>query len=312
MIDAVPPGLAYGLLILLAIAVYLRLNKLWARKHVSEVAESISIPGIVLEFIVLFAIGIYLTLRGEMVGLLDGVLWLLSATILIIIGSGFWVSGQRQEGIWRLVKDSISREREELSLLAREFVSPSAAPQLIKVLTSMAAVDGVIDERERVLIDSFAKEWRLDFDLDDASIGDSSKRRLVNTQRALKSYLKTSPPPAQVAELLDVLHLVIDVDEETTEEEQVAYDEISGQVSQYLSDDPSAGEYVVVIAPQGDEQDEAIRLVLKRTEEYPYAGGKGYKLGVFFSRAYANVICKEYRALGFFTVVIYEPGKDPS
>lgn len=306
MIDALSPALAYGFLLLLAVAVYLRLNKLWSRKHVPEVAESISIPGIVLEFIVLFSIGLYLLTKGELVGLLDGLIWLISACIIVVIGSGFWVKGQRKEGLWRLVGGSISRERAELSLLAREFVSPSAAPQLINVLTSMAAVDGVIDERERELVSSFAKEWRLNIDLDNIQVSSSSNRRLVNTQRALQAYLKTSPPYAQVRELLDVLTLVIDVDEETSEEEQVAFDEISGQINQYLSEGLGGGSFIVVIAPQGEEQDEAIRLVLKKTEEYPYAGGKGYKLGQFFSRAYADVICKEYRALGFFTVVIEE------
>ena len=66
----------------------------------------------------------------------------------------------------------------------------------------------------------------------------------------------------------------------------------------------------VVIAPQDEQQDEAIRLMLKNVELHAYAGGKGYTVGSFFSSDYAEIICAEYRSLGFFTVVMQEQEAD--
>ena len=49
---------------------------------------------------------------------------------------------------------------------------------------------------------------------------------------------------------------------------------------------------------------EAIKLLLANVEPQSYAGGKGYTAGRYFSRSYAEIICSEYRALGFFTVFL--------
>ena len=89
-------------------------------------------------------------------------------------------------------------------------------------------------------------------------------------------------------------------------EEQTAFDEISGSISQYVDDETITKGFTVVIAPQDDQQDEAIRLMLANVESHTYAGGKGYTIGSYFSRNYAEIICTEYRVLGFFTVVMDE------
>ncbi len=49
--------------------------------------------------------------------------------------------------------------------------------------------------------------------------------------------------------------------------------------------------------------------MLKDLEAHSYAGGKGYTVGAYFSRSYADMICTQYRALGFFTVVLDEPAQ---
>ena len=312
MLETIINTLAYGSLFFAASAAYLQLNKLWARKHLSEVAESISIPGILVESIPLFFFGVYFLFKGELLGIIDSVIWLISAVLVTMIGSGFWVKGQRRKGFWKLVKGSISRERSELTVMAREFMNPSSAPQLINVLTSMAAVDGNVDPREAELIQPFADEWNLSIDWDAIPVATSSNSRIVETQETLMTYLDTTPPHTQVAHLLEVLQLLINADEDCSSEEQLAFAEISGQIRQYLSADPVKEAFSVVIAPQDEQQDEAIRLMLKNVEVHAYAGGKGYTVGSFFSRDYAEIICAEYRSLGFFTVVMQEQEEDAS
>jgi hypothetical protein len=109
---------------------------------------SISIPGILVESIPLFFFGLYFLFKGELLGIIDSIIWLTSAVLVTMIGAGFWVKGQRKKGFWQLVVSSVARERAEITTMARAFINPSSAPQLIHVLTSMAAVDGDIDQRE--------------------------------------------------------------------------------------------------------------------------------------------------------------------
>ena len=306
MLESIINVLAYGSLLFAAGAAYLQLNKLWSRKHLPEVAESISIPGILVESIPLFFFGLYFLSKGEMLGIIDSIIWLTSAILVTMIGAGFWVKGQRKQGLWRLALKSIARERKEVTALARTLINPASTEQLVRVLTSLAAVDGVVDPREKALVSSFADEWNIDIDWNAVSVSDSSNSLILDTREALLDYLDTTPPKTQVTQLLDVLKLLVDADENCSPEEELAFNEMTGHINRYLSDDALTAGFTVVIAPQHEEQDEAIRLMLEEVEPHTYAGGRGYTVGQYFSRNYAEIICQEYRALGFFTVVMDE------
>lgn len=304
MLETIVNTLAYGSLLFAACAAYLQLNKLWSRKHLPEVAESISIPGILVESIPLFFFALYFMFKGEVLGIIDSVIWLISAVLVTMIGSGFWVKGQRKRGMLRLMLGAITRERAEIGQLAREFVSPSSAPQLIRVLTSVAAVDGDIDQREIQLVQTFADEWNLSIDWHKLQPTGSSSGRIMESHSALMAYMETSPPAAQVSRLLELLQLLIDADDNRSDEEQMAFDEMNGVICQYLNGDSADQKFTVVIVPQNDQQDEAIRLLLESVEPQAYAGGNGYTAGSYFSPSFAEIICNEYRALGFFTVFL--------
>ena len=107
MLDEVINYLAYASLLMGAISAYLYLNKLWSRKHLPEVASSISIPGTILEVIPTLIFGIYYFVNMELVGILNSTIWTISALGFIFVGSGFWVQGQRRAGFWRLAWRSI-------------------------------------------------------------------------------------------------------------------------------------------------------------------------------------------------------------
>lgn len=99
-----------------------------------------------------------------MLRIIDSIIWLTSAVLVTMIGAGFWVKGRRRQGIWRLALNSISRERKEVSNLARLLVNPVYTQQLVRMLTSMAAVDGEIDLREKLLLEPFADDWNITID----------------------------------------------------------------------------------------------------------------------------------------------------
>ena len=67
MLEQLVNWLAYGSLLVGATAAYLHLNKLWSRKHIQEVADSISISGTLLEAVPILIFGFYfLNLKAEM------------------------------------------------------------------------------------------------------------------------------------------------------------------------------------------------------------------------------------------------------
>jgi hypothetical protein len=52
---------------------------IWPRKHIPEVAASISLSGTLFEAIPTAIFGIYFVTRGEPVGAIDSAIWLVSA-----------------------------------------------------------------------------------------------------------------------------------------------------------------------------------------------------------------------------------------
>ena len=290
-------------------AAYLQVNKLWQRKHLAEVAESISLAGILVKMFPLTFSAVYFLSKGDFVGIIDSSIWLTTAIIIALIGAGFWVPERRGVGFWQLARGSLQREGAEVTVLAKELLNPTSSRELVDVLTSMAAVDGELDNREIDLIDPFIVDWGVEVDWEElrASLTDSRDTRLLRARDAVAHYLGSSPSERQVGQLRDLLQLLIDVDDTRTEEEQLAFEEIDAMLAAYLAGaDARPESFAVVIAPQDREQDEAIASMLKDVEEQRHAGGRGYAVGRFHSGTYARIICERYRSLGFFTVVMAE------
>ena len=126
MLEQLVHWLAYGSLAIGALSAYLHLNKLWSRKHIKEVAESISISGTLLEALPTMIFGLYFLTRQDPVGVIDSLIWLVAAGGFIMIGSGYWVKGQRREGILRLAWRSLRSERGEVGNLVLSVFHHSA------------------------------------------------------------------------------------------------------------------------------------------------------------------------------------------
>jgi hypothetical protein len=304
LFESIIDVLAYGSIVFTAVAAYLQINKLWTRKHIASVAESVSIAGILVESIPLFFFGVYYLSKGEIIGIADSAIWLVSAVLFAMIGSGYWVRGRRKVSLWKLALNSIRKEGMELSALAKEIIHPSSANEMLDVLIHIAAVDGEIAEREKQIIEEFAGHANLDVDWTRIDETLSVSGRIIEARRVLDRYLDHTPPETQVSYLMDFIQILIDSDDHTAPEEVLAFDEIKGQISQYLSLEGAAHQYEVLLSPDGDEQDKAISLLLKNADRHSAAGGRGYTVGQYFTRNYADIVCAEYRVLGFFSVVV--------
>jgi len=219
--------LAAASLLLAAVQIYLTLNKLWKRKHEPAVADSISIMGEFVGLLPLLFLTMNFTLQGQWEGTVDGVLWLGAGGVSIAIGTGMWVEGRRGKGFFTLLREALALERGEVGDLANRFFHPAGARSILQILAHVALIDDHLDERERNFIQSFVDAWGIDFSPEAFRRGHPGDHLNYRALRSdVEAYLSTSPPPAQVQQLSDVVNALINVDEEVSEEEALVLGEL--------------------------------------------------------------------------------------
>ena len=113
--------LAYAALAFSLAAAYLKINKIWKRKHNVEVANSVSIAGNVLDVIPLIVFAMNYVLIAQWQGFIRSTIWVVAGLILIMIGSGFWVQASRHKSTWTRLKEALRLERSEVGHLATTF-----------------------------------------------------------------------------------------------------------------------------------------------------------------------------------------------
>lgn len=306
MLEQVVHWLAYASLGIGAISAYLHLNKIWSRKHIREVAESISISGTLLEAVPTMIFGVYFFTRNDPVGVLDSIIWLLAACGFILIGSGFWVKGQREKGILGLAWGSMRSERREVGNLANALLHHESNAELVELLYRFAEVDGDVSDKEAEMVNQLAAEMNLAMRVETGPVTDSRTDRLLNTRKALQKYLLKSPPKGQVEELEHLLHKLITADGADHEDEVSSFDEIKGLITEYLDDGDAEAPYRVLLAPQSEQQFTRIKSLQDNLALHDGVGGQGVTIGEFHTREFADTVAREYRQLGFFCVVTDE------
>jgi hypothetical protein len=306
MLEQLVSWLAYGSLAIGALSAYLHLNKLWSRKHIQEVADSISISGTLLEAVPTAIFGLYFLTREDPVGVLDSLIWLTAAVGFIMIGSGFWVKGQRRQGIFRLAWRSLRSESAEVGNLAQALLHHESNEELAILLHRFAEVDGEVSGHEAKILNEFAADMNLDLHVAPGATSESRTNRLLNTRRALDKYLAKSPPSTQVEQLEHLLHRLMSTDGTDHSDELSSLGELKGAIRDYLSGDSRGIPFRVLLAPQSEEQVLRINSLLDRANVHTGAGGRGVTVGEFHTREFADTVCREYRDLGFFCVVTDE------
>ena len=297
---------AYASLGFTVAAAYLKINKIWKRKHSAEVADSVSIVGNVVYIIPLSFFALNYVFMAHWQGLIDSMIWITSGIIYVLIGSRLWVQSHRHKTFWTRLKEVLKLERSEVGDLAKSFFSPSGGDIILEILAHFAYIDRKLTAREQEFIQYFVDTWHMKFDWKEHRklAVDEQPVSFIKTRDEVERYLQTSPPLKQVAQLIDVLHVLVKIDDSVSAQEELILQEVDGLLLNYVTDSDERARFAVVIAPQNDEQDTAIAALLPDVEKTEVAGGSGYMVGSYYSQDYADVICNQYRALGFFTIDI--------
>lgn len=281
---------------------YLKLNKLWSRRHEKAVAESLSIYALILGFasnapwIVDFAI------KREWKGAFRTVVKVFQIIVNMAIGIGIWVPDPEGRSVMQKFLAALRTENAEVGDLVKALTKPAGAPILLRILHEVAMVDQHLDDREREFIDRFAVTWGLQYD-HEAMTKAHGGGDPVRLRALVADYLAISPPTKQVTQIRNVLDALAKIDDEVAQSEALVLGEVMAMLTEYISEDGESNKVDVLIVPQNQVQNEAIRQVLTDVELREVRGGSAFLVGSYYSGAYAEMVAAKYRALNFFSIV---------
>ena len=286
---------------------YLKLNKVWKRRGIEEVANSISIVAALLGFGVGFPFLLNsLFISGDYPAAGKSILGLGMAVMMTLISMGYFVEKNRGKGFFRLLLDALGAEKDESADLLNAMLRPQGATKIIEILTQLAAIDDEVAQEEIDLINEFAERWRIDI----PKLSPGAPEKITNLEelnQLVKSYLDEKPDVEVAQNLIDLINMMAEADDEVTKEESMAVGEFTGLIAHYVSQEEggSVDAFEVVIVPQNEKQSKSVNELLPNIEPVQKQGGEQvFIIGTFYSEDYANAVCDKYISLGLFTNAI--------
>ncbi|NVK86683.1 MAG: hypothetical protein HWE13_01090 [Gammaproteobacteria bacterium] len=295
---------AYASVFIGFIKSYLTVNKIWSRKHDTNVAESISVYASLLGLISALPFFIkYLIIDQDFASALQTGVGLLVGTFFLLVGIGFWTKQKKESsGIWQRFLRAIKKENHEAADLIKALTKPKHAERISKIFIQLAMIDGRIDASERALLESFHKLWSLEIDLDSIK-SNGQELSFIELRDAVVDYLEYAPPIEQAAEVKALLETIVHADNQVSDEERFILDEITQVFEDFLNGDENLPRYEVLVAPQNRDQHDMLESMLNNCEKLTDKGGECYRVGEYYSRNYAQMICRKYRSMNVFSAI---------
>jgi len=308
-IEYVITSLAVVGLALSAVIAYLKVNRIWARKHIREVAESVSVAAALLSLFTTVPFLLkFIVIDHDYVAAGKFVVSLLVFVVFFLVGVGYWVKREERQGLWRLMRRALASEGSELTYLIHSFTKPKEASAILRILELVSVVDDELDEREREILLSVARPWGIHPE-DLKAEGESRSADIADVRDAFADYLAMSPPGSQVEKVYDLVKFMVHADRRVSPEERLILDEVSGAARAYLAGVGEApAQYEVLLVPQSRQQQDRIAELLAEARLEPRAGGEAFVAGTYFSESFAEAICQRFRRRQLFSTVEPLPG----
>lgn len=305
VLQQVLTSLAIVGLVISAIISYLKINKLWGRRHIKEVAESISVVAAILSLFTTLPFLIkFIVIDKDYVAAGKFLLSLLVFFVFFLVGIGFWVKRHEPLGLWRMMRKAIATERGELTYLIHSFTKPREAPAILRILRLVSLVDRHLDQRETEILESVARPWGIHpGELKGGpEIGEDTDIGAVRD--AFTDYLDMKPDRTQVEKVVDLIRFMIHADRQVTADEALVLDEVSGAAKAYLSATGAGADvFEVLLVPQRTEDFDRAGDLIVDPVLHPRAGGEAFVAGSYYSESFARAICERFRQRDFFSTV---------
>ena len=292
VLQQVLTSLAIVGLVISAIISYLKINKLWGRRHIKEVAESISVVAAILSLFTTLPFLIkFIVIDKDYVAAGKFLLSLLVFFVFFLVGIGFWVKRHEPLGLWRMMRKAIATERGELTYLIHSFTKPREAPAILRILRLVSLVDRHMDQRETEILESVARPWGIHPDelKGGPEIGEDTDIGAVRD--AFTDYLDMKPDRTQVEKVVDLIRFMIHADRQVTADEALVLDEVSGAAKAYLSATGAGADvFEVLLVPQRTEDFDRAGDLIVDPVLHPRAGGEAFVAGDVLFR----VLCSRH------------------
>lgn len=300
MLDRVLFWLSLGSLGVALVRRYLTLNRLWVHRREGVVAGSVSVVALLL------ATGAGAPLladslrQGDRSRTASEVAAMVGNGFMALVGAGLWVPGKRA-GVGRRLLGALRAEGAEAGELISRMIWPPGAPQVIRILRQVAALDGHVDARERTYIARLAGAWGVKFNprraLPMADQGHGPLRQSVI------DYLDLAPTREQATELLQMIRTMVGIDQSVSPDEEVALAELSAMLGHYAGSSPPAS-FRLAIVPATPAQRQAVAELVPGARPTLLDGVDVFLAETYFARPYAELMCKRYRALDLHIRVV--------
>lgn len=301
MFEQIIHFLAYGVIIFSLIEVYLTLNKLWSRKHIKEVADSISISARATGMIPGGVFTLNYFFQQQWQGFIDGTIWIFASIIQILIAAGIWVAGNKKFNFITLVKKSLEKETKEIFNLAKSFFHVEGRQKIIDLLAATALTDKVLKDGEKTFVEDLANEWGIEVSWDKliSRFKKEDVSALFLMSLEMHDYLQLNPSKQEVKLLLKLIKRLSDESGFSRPENQFIIDEF-GEAFRYYPSTRYPEHFRVQLVPQEKEQHERLQATGIRMESKYIGSGFTYILGPFFTHAFAERVANEFELLGYF------------
>lgn len=295
---------------------YMTLNKIWIRKHDSEVADSVSVSALILElaytvpFLVIaiqhfnfdFALHDTTSLMRDLSNIIRDLVVIIATIVLFLIGIGYWINNGLSFN--KKVKRALKMDRKEFQSLLKDAVRTGGVEQIFRVLCMFAIIDNELHEKEVELLRQFAGEYGIDYDsvmlvVQQEFKEGSDAMSMKHLQKQVLDYINTCPPKNVVIWLQDLIDKIIRADDVVTEEEDIVSSEILAALNDYL-DDKTEGHrqmYHILLIPQDREEEEAILSIdtqLEKSRAQIFGAKKAYVADSYFSLRFAEIVREKY------------------
>jgi uncharacterized tellurite resistance protein B-like protein len=285
--------------------VYLKINKVWKRKHEMEVSRAQSLAGLTLALITLVVWLVYYGSKGDWMSMIDSGVYIVESCAFFLVGTGMFVKGNRGAGIWKLIRQSLRMERSEADYLLKQIFKPQNAAGIINILHQTAMIDEELAPREQKFISRFAREWGIKYSPDEMNRlrSKSKDANFIKLRDSIENYLAAEPPHEQAGQLKDLIAAIVQADEQVSEEEEIIIAEVTGLLESYINEDNGRNTFHVLIVPQREEHELMIKKIIPSALRMEVSGGVAYSVGEYYSRSFAEIICRQYRNNYLFTIV---------
>ncbi len=290
---------------------YLKVNKLWKRKHERKVAEAQSIMGSCVALLAGMPFFFRYVTRSDFESAVGSFVWLSVSVFIIFVGSGIWLQREDKKiSFFRLIKDALKLEGTEVGNLAKALIRhPVGAKNMVEILVQIAHIDNEFHKKEREFIELFISKWNINISLNDFLLYHNKNENVNYTTllKAVEDYLEILPPEKQVAQLIDTINELIHVDDTITIEEKMTVSEVTSMLRDYINQDRDIKKFEVFIVPRNQEQEERALSILFDYKRKELPGGYVFSVAEYFSEDYAEMVCEEYRKLGLFAISLRIP-----